>query len=54
MKGWSDNGEYLLLQDEFDIYQFDKQQTNGRKAILYVDGSNIKQIGMIITMVGLY
>ena len=53
MKGWSDNGEYLLLQDEFDVYQFYiktnnlKRITNGRESGTYftVDGANIKQIG---------
>ena len=53
MKGWSDNGEYFLLQDEFDIFKFEiktnklKRITNGRESgIRYtVEGASIKQIG---------
>lgn len=53
MKGWSDNGEYFLLQDEFDVFKFEiktnklKRITNGRESGIYytVDGASIKQIG---------
>lgn len=53
MKGWSDNGEYFLLQDEFDVFKFEiktnklKRITTGRESgIRYtVDGASIKQIG---------
>ena len=44
MKGWSDNGEYLLLQDEFDVYQFHIKTnkiiriTNGRESSTHFTG----------------
>ena len=53
IKGWSDNGEYFLLQDEYDIFKFEikinklKRITTGRESGIHytVDGASIKQIG---------
>lgn len=53
MKGWSDNGESLFLQDEYDVYQYKinskklNRLTNGRENNNYftLDGVSIQHLG---------